>query len=105
MGEIFLPAYAAGELADGHGGRAVPAPRACDLDRRKRRVTPAGAIAGTVQELTFFGSLTRIKLGLGPGGEGEIWADLPSDSAGRFALGMPVWASWSAGIAARSGAR
>jgi hypothetical protein len=47
-----------------------------------------------VDEQTFFGSLTRIKLGLHDVPQGEIWADIPSDRAGHFAPGAPVWASW-----------
>jgi hypothetical protein len=56
---------------------------------------PVGAVSAVVQEMTFFGSLTRIKLGLARAPEGEIWADTPSDLAGRFTIGMPVWASWN----------
>jgi hypothetical protein len=57
---------------------------------------PVGAVSAVVHEMTFFGSLTRIKLGLAHATEGEIWADVPSDVAGRFTIGMPVWASWNA---------
>ena len=56
---------------------------------------PVGAVSAVVKEMTFFGSLTRIKLGLAQSAEGEIWADVPSDMAGRFTIAMPVWASWS----------
>jgi putative spermidine/putrescine transport system ATP-binding protein len=95
MGGVFLPAVSAGTLAQG---------TEVDLFLRPEHVTltttdmaaPTGAISAVVQEMTFFGSLTRIKLGLSHGEPGEIWADLASDTAGRFVLGMPVWASWNA---------
>jgi putative spermidine/putrescine transport system ATP-binding protein len=95
MGEIFLPADSASKLGSGTDVELFLRPEHVTLTEREA-VPPPGAIPVMVQELTFFGSLTRIKLGLSEGAAGEIWADLPSDSAGRFVLGMPVWASWSA---------
>ena len=94
MGGIFLPARAAARFAAGTD---------VDLFLRPEHVTltgadvaiPVGAVAATVQEMTFFGSLTRIKLGLSQAPAGEIWADVQSEVAGRFTIGMPVWASWS----------
>ena len=94
MGAIFLPARAAARFAAGTD---------VDLFLRPEHVTltgadvaiPVGAVAATVQEMTFFGSLTRIKLGLSQAPAGEIWADVQSEVAGRFTIGMPVWASWS----------
>jgi putative spermidine/putrescine transport system ATP-binding protein len=94
VGEIFLTAHAAGRLEAGTDVELFLRPEHVVLTERDA-VTPNGAVPATVQEVTFFGSLTRIKLGLSEGSSGEIWADLPSDNAGRFALGMPVWASWA----------
>nr|MBW4025044.1 TOBE domain-containing protein [Pseudomonadota bacterium] len=94
MGAIFLPARSAATLAHGTEVELFLRPEHVAL-APPDAVAPPGAIAATVRELTFFGSLTRIKLALGQGTESEIWADLPSDSAGRFTLGMTVWASWS----------
>jgi putative spermidine/putrescine transport system ATP-binding protein len=94
MGTIFLPAHAAARFSAGTD---------VDLFLRPEHVTltsgdvaiPVGAVSAVVKEMTFFGSLTRIKLGLAQSAEGEIWADVPSDMAGCFTIAMPVWASWS----------
>jgi ABC-type Fe3+/spermidine/putrescine transport system ATPase subunit len=95
MDRVFLPARAAANLPQGTEVELFLRPEHVTLSDSEL-AAPAGAIPATVKELTFFGSLTRLKLDLMPGAAGEIWADLPSDRAGRFALGMPVWASWSA---------
>jgi putative spermidine/putrescine transport system ATP-binding protein len=94
MDRVFLPARAAASLPQGTDVELFLRPEHVTLSDSEL-AAPAGAIPATVKELTFFGSLTRLKLDLMPGAAGEIWADLPSDRAGRFALGMPVWASWS----------
>lgn len=94
VGNAYLPAYAASHQASGSAVELFLRPEHVTLSGRDL-TAPAGAVSATIQEVTFFGSLTRIKLGLDDGDAGEIWADLPSDHAGRFALGMPVWASWA----------
>lgn len=94
VGNAYLPAYAASHQASGSAVELFLRPEHVTLSGRDL-TAPAGAVPATIQEVTFFGSLTRIKLGLDDGDAGEIWADLPSDHAGRFALGMPVWASWA----------
>jgi putative spermidine/putrescine transport system ATP-binding protein len=94
MGAIFLPAQAASRFAAGTEVDLFLRPEHVSLTSADV-AAPAGAVSSVVQEMTFFGSLTRIKLGLSQGGEGEFWADTPSDTAGRFTIGMPVWASWS----------
>jgi putative spermidine/putrescine transport system ATP-binding protein len=94
VGNAYLPAYAASHQAAGSAVELFLRPEHVTLSGRDV-TAPAGAVPATIQEVTFFGSLTRIKLGLDDGEAGEIWADLPSDHAGRFALGMPVWASWA----------
>ncbi|GAB0114539.1 ABC transporter ATP-binding protein [Acidisoma sp. C75] len=94
IGQIALPAQAAA---------AYPAGAEVELFLRPEHVTlsarhepqPAVAVPAIVDDVTFFGSLTRVKLGLADGAEGELWADLPSDTAGHLSLGMPVWASWA----------
>ncbi|HEX3983425.1 MAG TPA: TOBE domain-containing protein, partial [Acidisoma sp.] len=93
MGEAFLPSLAAGRLPSGTDVELFLRPEHVLLTGRDG-ASPLGAVPATVQEVTFFGSLTRMKLELSDGASGEIWADLPSDNAGRFAIGMPVWASW-----------
>jgi ABC-type Fe3+/spermidine/putrescine transport system ATPase subunit len=56
---------------------------------------PPGALVGQVQEATFLGSLTRIRVGLPdvPHG-GVLWADLPSQDAEGFPPGQAVIAQW-----------
>jgi putative spermidine/putrescine transport system ATP-binding protein len=94
MGAVLLPAQAAGRFAAGTD---------VDLFLRPEHVTltpadqapPPGAIPAVVQEMTFFGSLTRIKLSLAHAADAEIWADVPSDTANRFSIAMNVQASWN----------
>ncbi|MCB8876493.1 ABC transporter ATP-binding protein [Acidisoma silvae] len=94
VGDAYLLAYAASQHPAGSAVELFLRPEHVTLNQRDV-AAPAGAVPATVQEVTFFGSLTRIKLGLHDGDAGEIWADLPSDHAGHYALGMPVWASWA----------
>jgi putative spermidine/putrescine transport system ATP-binding protein len=94
VGNAYLPAIAAGGLAAGTEVELFLRPEHVTLTARSA-APPAGAVPVTIDELTFFGSLTRVKLALADGAEGELWADLPSDSAGGLTLAMPGWASWS----------
>ncbi|MCB8878608.1 ABC transporter ATP-binding protein [Acidisoma cellulosilytica] len=94
VGNTYVTAYAASQHVTGSAVELFLRPEHVLLTARNLPA-PAGAVTATVHEVTFFGSLTRIKLGLDDGDAGEIWADLPSDNAGHFAIGMPVWASWA----------
>jgi putative spermidine/putrescine transport system ATP-binding protein len=91
MGDVTLPAAAAA---------AIPAGTDVELFLRPEHVTlhQPGAtnegLAAQVRELTFFGSLTRIKLALLNTPDGEIWADIPSEGAERFLPGANIFASW-----------
>jgi putative spermidine/putrescine transport system ATP-binding protein len=91
MGPLRLPASAAHHLPT--GTRA-------EMFLRPEHVTiygdsaPAHALPACIQELTFYGSLTRIKLTLHASGESEIWADLPSEAVEGFSPGKTVWAGW-----------
>ena len=57
---------------------------------------PPGALVGEVQEVTFLGALTRVRLSLAgvPNG-GVLWADLSSQEAESFPPGRSVLAQWS----------
>ena len=57
---------------------------------------PPGALQGEVQEATFLGSLTRVRVGLPdvPDG-GVLWADMPSGDAAAFSPGRQVVAEWA----------
>jgi putative spermidine/putrescine transport system ATP-binding protein len=93
MGALALPARAAANHAAGS---------VVDLFLRPEHVRllhgedapPAGAVRAEVQDSTFLGSLTRMRLRLADALEHGIWADLPSEEAERFKPGTPVWASW-----------
>jgi putative spermidine/putrescine transport system ATP-binding protein len=95
MGSLLLPATAAAALPNGTDVELFLRPEHVIL-HQDQAGAPNGSVAADVRELTFYGSLTRIKLGLTQAPEGEIWADLPSAVADRFAPGTPVWASWLA---------
>jgi putative spermidine/putrescine transport system ATP-binding protein len=91
-GSIMLHATAAGALPLGTDVELFLRPEHVTL--HDTETASPGALRAKVDEQTFFGSLTRIKLGLHDVPQGEIWADIPSDHAGRFTPGAPVWASW-----------
>jgi putative spermidine/putrescine transport system ATP-binding protein len=56
---------------------------------------PEGALLGEVQEATFLGSLTRVRLSLPDMPEGVLWADLSSQEADMFRPGRRVVAQWA----------
>jgi hypothetical protein len=91
VGGVVLPANAAA---------GMPAGTKVELFLRPEHVvlhapgTTNEGLRAQVRELTFFGSLTRIKLALADTPDGEIWADIPSEGAERFAPGASVLASW-----------
>jgi putative spermidine/putrescine transport system ATP-binding protein len=91
VGDVILPANAAA---------GMPAGTSVELFLRPEHVAlhAAGAasdgLRAQVRELIFFGSLTRVKLGLADASDGEIWADIPSDGAERFVPGAFISASW-----------
>ncbi|MBN8891025.1 MAG: spermidine/putrescine ABC transporter ATP-binding protein [Acetobacteraceae bacterium SCN 69-10] len=94
VGAVALPAAAAA----GH-----PAGTAVELFLRPEHVRldpaatpPSGALAAEIRELTFFGSLTRVRLALDGIADSEAWADVASDRADGFQPGLRVWASWDA---------
>jgi putative spermidine/putrescine transport system ATP-binding protein len=89
-GSVLLNATAAGALPLGTDVEVFLRPEHVTLHDAEA----AGAIRALVDEQTFFGSLTRIKLGLHDVPQGEIWADIPSDLAARYTPGAAVWASW-----------
>jgi putative spermidine/putrescine transport system ATP-binding protein len=97
LGGLLLPAAAAAQHAPG---------TALDLFLRPEdvRIEEApGALAAEVQELTFLGATTRLRLRLRLSGSGgaaenaaEVWADLPSAIAERHAPGEQVHLIWPA---------
>lgn len=56
---------------------------------------PDGAIAASVREHIFLGSLTRLRLVAYGEPKAELRADLSSEEAEHYALGDRVWAWWS----------
>jgi putative spermidine/putrescine transport system ATP-binding protein len=94
IGATYLAAYAAESVSPGTEVELFLRPEHVTLSSRHESAPPM-AVPATIAEVTFFGSLTRVKLGLAEGADGEIWADMPSDAAGHLTLGMPVWASWA----------
>jgi putative spermidine/putrescine transport system ATP-binding protein len=93
-GSVLLPAEAAAALPLGTDVELFLRPEHVSLHDAQA----AGAVRAVVDEQVFFGSLTRIKLGLDDVPQGEIWADVPSGLAGRFVPGAVVWASWAAAL-------
>ncbi len=92
VGALLLPAAAAAGLAPGTLAEMFLRPEHVSLHGE---VPAPGALPACIRELTFLGSLTRIKLALGGAADAEIWADLPSEAADGFAPGRDVWASWA----------
>ena len=90
-----LPAEAAGGHQPGLPVEIFLRPEHVRLQHMNGHVPP-GALAADVQETTFLGSLTRVKLRLPelPDHAG-LWADLPSEQAADFAPGQRVTAHWN----------
>ena len=93
----LLPAASASQHLAGQDVELFLRPEHVRLEHMNGHIPP-GALAAEVQEATFLGSLTRIRLSLldMPGHSG-LWADLPSDQAASFRPGRRVTASWHEG--------
>ena len=88
---LLLPASAADRLPTGTSAEMFLRPEHVTLYGDS---APSTALPACIRELTFYGSLTRIKLTLSESEESEIWADLPSEAVEGFAPGKTVWAGW-----------
>ena len=90
----ILPAGAASRHAAGQRIEMFLRPEHVRLAPMNGHV-PLGSLAADVQETTFLGSLTRVRLSMPdmPGHAG-LWADLPSEQADEFRPGRKVTASW-----------
>lgn len=105
VGETLLPAFAAQHFQPGAEVEMFLRPEHVSLYDDKTR--PADALQAELREMAFFGSLTRIKMTISSASSQEIWADVPSTSAGGYTPGMPVWCKWCASaprVLARAGA-
>jgi putative spermidine/putrescine transport system ATP-binding protein len=93
-GSLALPARAASAHAAGQQVEMFLRPEHVRLAQMNGQIPP-GMVAADVREMTFLGSLTRVRLSLPdlPDGTG-IWADLPSEQAEAFKPGSRVLASW-----------
>ncbi len=87
---IALPAAAAGAQAEGAAVALFVRPEHV----RVAEAAAPGALAGEVAELTFLGSLTRLRITLDAPAGAALRADLPSEAAERLRPGARVWASW-----------
>lgn len=94
VGEAFLPAIAASNFHSGSEVEMFLRPEHVSLYDDMTR--PDNALRAELREMSFLGSLTRLKMSLAGAANQEIWADVPSLSAERYALGMPVWCDWCA---------
>ena len=89
-----LPADAASLHPAGRPVELFLRPEHVRLEQMNGRVPP-GALTADVAEMTFLGSLTRIRLRLaGLPDHSGLWADLPSGQASAFQPGQPVTAHW-----------
>jgi putative spermidine/putrescine transport system ATP-binding protein len=91
LADLLLPARAATAHSAGEPVEMFIRPEHVRLEAMNGHVPP-GALAAEVRESTFFGSLTRVRLGLN--GTTELWADLPSEQADAFRPGTRVLARW-----------
>jgi putative spermidine/putrescine transport system ATP-binding protein len=91
---VVLPAHAAGRHAAGDKVDLFIRPEHVRLEKMNGHIPP-DALPGEVREATFFGSLTRVRLGLHgmPGGT-LLNADLPSEQADDYKPGAKVLARW-----------
>lgn len=94
VAHVAMLARAASDHAEGCAVDLYIRPEHVRLESMNGHIPP-GSVAAEVNETTFFGSLTRVKLTLQdmPDGHG-LWADLPSEQADRFKPGSRVLASW-----------
>ena len=90
----ILPADAAAVHQSGRSVEMFLRPEHVRLQRMNGHVPP-GALAADVQETTFLGSLTRVRLRVPELPEhAGLWADMPSEHAAEFAPGQRVTAHW-----------
>jgi putative spermidine/putrescine transport system ATP-binding protein len=93
-GGLVLPARAAASHTAGQAVEMFLRPEHVRL-AAIGGVSPPGAVLAEVQEMTFLGALTRVRLSLTElPGEAAIWADLPSEQADGLQPGSRVLASW-----------
>ncbi len=95
VGGLDLPARAADKHAAGAGVEMFLRPEHVRIAAMNGHI-PDGHVPAEVQDITFFGSLTRLRLNL-PGGapDSQLWADLPSEQAEAFGPGSRVLVSWN----------
>ena len=91
---LSLPAQAAGRHAKGDKVDLFIRPEHVRLEAMNGHIPP-GAVAAEVRDATFFGSLTRVRLGLPGLADGTgLNADLPSELAEDYKPGAKVLARW-----------
>jgi len=95
VGGLDLPASAASDCASGSSVEMFLRPEHVRVAAMNGQI-PAGMVAAEVEETTFLGSLTRLRLRLleGPSDAAPLWADLPSGDTEQFQAGARVVASW-----------
>lgn len=94
VGETLLPAIAARNFKPGVEVEMFLRPEHVRLYDETTR--PHDAMRAELREMSFFGSLTRLKMALSEAASQEIWADVPSLSTENYAPGMPLWCNWCA---------
>lgn len=94
VGDTLLPAMAASNFHAGSEVEMFLRPEHVSLYDDKKR--PHNAMLAELREMSFLGSLTRIKMTLAGTSNQEIWADVPSVNAESYSIGMPVWCDWCA---------
>jgi putative spermidine/putrescine transport system ATP-binding protein len=94
MGRLVLPASAASDHAHGQKVELFLRPEHVRLEAMNGHVPP-GALGADVREVTFLGSLTRVRVALHDAEtETGLWADLPSEHAEALKPGSRVLARW-----------
>ena len=96
VGAVDMPANAAHAHASGSGVELFLRPEHVRVAMLNGHIPP-GSVVAEVRDMTFLGSLTRVRMTLAedPAGAG-LWADLPSEEAEGFKPGSRVVASWAA---------
>jgi len=95
VGGIELPADAATSHAPGSGVDLFLRPEHVRLAALNGHIPP-GSVVADVRDVTFLGSLTRVRMTLADGTDDTaLSADVPSEDAEAFKPGVRVLASWS----------
>lgn len=94
VGETLLPAIAARNFAPGVEVEMFLRPEHVRLYDEASR--PDDAMRAELREMSFFGSLTRLKMALSEASSQEIWADVPSLGTEHYVPGMSLWCHWCA---------